>query len=74
MLSPARSTIETSEASDSLQMSRPLTRSPATVVKITVKNRRKRYLETHPEYFESPFLELTGLHSTENYVRLGHVG
>ena len=43
------------------ELSRPLSRSPAAVARITVKNRRKRYLDTHPDYFDSPSLELTGL-------------
>ena len=29
--------------------------------RITIKNRRKRYLDTHPEYFSSPSLELAGV-------------
>ena len=36
-------------------------KSPNTMSRVTVRNRRKRYLETHPEYFESPWLELAGL-------------
>ena len=43
------------------ELPRPLSRSLAAVARITVKNRRKRYLDTHPDYFDSPSLELTGL-------------
>lgn len=28
--------------------------------RIRIKNRRKRYLDLHPEYFKSPELELAG--------------
>lgn len=37
--------------------------------RITIKNRRKRYLDTHPEYFSSPSLELAGLpiHQCDGY-------
>lgn len=41
-------------------MTRRLSRSPEALVRIRVKNRRKRYLDIHPEYFTSPTLELAG--------------
>jgi len=34
--------------------------SPASTARIKVKNRRKRYLDTHPTYLSSPSLELAG--------------
>ncbi|KAL8743287.1 MAG: hypothetical protein Q9190_004347 [Brigantiaea leucoxantha] len=39
---------------------RPLPRSysPASTARISVKNRRKHYLDTHPEYFTSPSHQL----------------
>ena len=36
-------------------------RSRSQDARVLVKNRRKRYLDTHPEYFSSPSLELAGL-------------
>lgn len=42
-------------------------RSPSSKARIRVKNRRKRYLETHPEYFLSPSLELAGLPCTRSW-------
>lgn len=42
------------------QMTRRLSRSPGALARIRVKNRRKRYLDIHPEYFTSPALELAG--------------
>jgi len=39
----------------------PRSRGPGSIDRIRKKNRRKRYLDIHPEYFESPSLELTGL-------------
>ena len=41
-------------------MAAPRSRSPEALARIRVKNRRKRYLDTHPEYFSSN-LELAGL-------------
>jgi len=38
-------------------------RSPTSKERIVIKNRRKRYLDTHPDYVASPSLELAGLHS-----------
>ena len=38
-----------------------LRRSQSSEARIMIKNRRKRYLDTHPEYFSSPTLELAGL-------------
>lgn len=32
--------------------------------RIRIKNRRKRYLDLHPEYFKSSELELAGRHSS----------
>ncbi|KAL9128440.1 MAG: hypothetical protein Q9217_002873 [Psora testacea] len=32
--------------------------SPRSLARILIKNRRKRYLDTHPEYLDSPSLEL----------------
>ena len=43
------------------QIAPPRDRSPDTLARIRVKNRRKRFLDTHSEYF-SPSLELAGLH------------
>lgn len=34
--------------------------SPSTMGRIEVRNRRRRYLEEHPEYFSSPSHELAG--------------
>ena len=44
-----------------IQLSNRPSRSPSSIARITIKNRRKRYLDTHPEYFSSPSLELAGL-------------
>lgn len=44
-----------------LQVSERPSRSPSSKARIIIKNRRKRYLDTHPEYFSSPSLELAGL-------------
>ena len=41
-------------------MARRPSRSPAALARVRVKNRRKRYLDMHPEYFSSPSLELAG--------------
>ena len=38
----------------------PRSRSPTSVARIRTKNRRKRYLDLHPDYFSSA-LELAGL-------------
>lgn len=46
------------------QLLQPSPRSPNSKARIIVKNRRKRYLDTHPEYFSSPSLELAGLPNT----------
>ena len=43
------------------QMARPKSKSPAALGRIKIKNRRKRYLDLHPDYFISPLLELAGL-------------
>lgn len=43
-----------------LLMAAPRSRSPEALARIRVKNRRKRYLDTHPEYLSSN-LELAGL-------------
>ena len=45
----------------SLAMAAPRARSPEDLARIRVKNRRKRYLDLHPDYF-SASLELAGLH------------
>ena len=39
-------------------------RSQSPDARITIKNRRKRYLDIHPEYFSSPSLELAGVPHT----------
>lgn len=39
----------------------PRPRGSGSLDRIRKKNRRKRYLDTHPDYFESPSLELAGL-------------
>lgn len=44
-----------------IQLSERPSRSPSSEARIIIKNRRKRYLDTHPEYFSSPSLELAGL-------------
>ena len=41
-------------------MASPRQRSAETIARIRIKNRRKRYLDLHPEYFSSS-LELAGL-------------
>ena len=41
-------------------ISAPNPKAPERLQRIRIKNRRKRYLDTHPEYF-SPSLELAGL-------------
>jgi len=39
----------------------PLQESPqAREARLKVKDRRRRYLETHPEYYKQPSLELAG--------------
>ena len=45
---------------DHTSIALPRRRSPATLERIRTKNRRKRYLDLHPEYFSSS-LELAGL-------------
>ena len=42
-------------------LSKRPSRSRSQDARILIKNRRKRYLDTHPEYFSSPSLELAGL-------------
>ena len=39
----------------------PRERSPDSKARILIRNRRKRYIDMHPEYFESSHLELAGL-------------
>lgn len=39
---------------------RPRTRSPTSKTRLQTRNRRKQYLDTHPEYFQSPHLESAG--------------
>ncbi|MCJ1402805.1 hypothetical protein MMC11_006026 [Xylographa trunciseda] len=46
----------------------PRSRSPTSVVRIRTKNRRKRYLDLHPEYFSSS-LELADPLSYDRLVR-----
>ena len=46
------------------QLPKRPSRSPSSKARITIKNRRKRYLDTHPDYFSSPSLELAGLPHT----------
>lgn len=38
--------------------------------RITIKNRRKKYLDTHPAYFLSPSLELAGLFAFSHHLCL----
>ena len=45
------------------QIAAPRERSPSTAARLRVKNRRKRYLDTHPDYYSSSSLELAGLHA-----------
>ena len=47
------------------QLPKRPSRSPSSKARITIKNRRKRYLDTHPDYFSSPSLELAGLPHTQ---------
>ncbi|KAL2043796.1 hypothetical protein N7G274_003315 [Stereocaulon virgatum] len=51
------------------QISRRRSRSPESRARITVKNRRKHYLDTHPEYFSSPSLELTDPLAYDRLIR-----
>lgn len=53
-------------------MSRPRSRSPASAARIRVKNRRKRYLDTHLAYLASPALELAGLPHRKLTVYIHH--
>ncbi|MCJ1463940.1 hypothetical protein MMC07_002549, partial [Pseudocyphellaria aurata] len=48
----------TSSSNTSSQWLNPNRASPSKRVRIEIKNRRKRYLDTHPSYFLSPSLEL----------------
>ena len=48
------------QITDSLAMAVPPPKPPEVLQRIRIKNRRKRYLDTHPDYF-SPSLELAGL-------------
>ena len=50
------------------QLPKRPSRSPSSKARITIKNRRKRYLDTHPDYFSSPSLELAGLPHTHNVM------
>ena len=49
-----------SDCASSSGLARRPSRSPAALARVRVKNRRKRYLDIHPEYFLSPSLELAG--------------
>ena len=51
--------ISQDEDGDTMRMARRSSRSPSTLAELRVKNRRKRYLDIHPEYFSSS-LELAG--------------
>ena len=42
--------------------------------RITIKNRRKKYLDTHPAYFLSPSLELAGLFAFSHHLCLRQLG
>ncbi|KAL8703351.1 MAG: hypothetical protein Q9201_003464 [Fulgogasparrea decipioides] len=48
----------------------PRHRSPSSMARIRIKNRRKQYLDSHPEYFSSSTLELSGL-LLPHYVSFG---
>ncbi|CAD6570173.1 MAG: hypothetical protein ASARMPRED_003529 [Alectoria sarmentosa] len=51
------------------QPSKRPSRSPSSEARITIKNRRKRYLDTHPEYSSSPSLELADPLAYDRLVR-----
>ncbi|MCJ1410827.1 hypothetical protein MMC19_004913 [Ptychographa xylographoides] len=60
MPEPCKDT-DVSATSASGTMPRVRSRSPASIARIRTKNRRKHYLDLHPDYFSSS-LELAGLH------------
>ncbi|KAL9002407.1 MAG: hypothetical protein Q9188_004655 [Gyalolechia gomerana] len=47
----------------------PRHHSPTSLARIRVKNRRKQYLDTHPEYLSSPSLELADPLSYDRLIR-----
>ncbi|CAF9925132.1 hypothetical protein IMSHALPRED_006386 [Imshaugia aleurites] len=51
------------------QLLRRPSRSPSSEARITIKNRRKRFLDTHPEYFSSASLELADPLAYDRLVR-----
>ncbi|KAI4180284.1 MAG: hypothetical protein L6R41_007323, partial [Letrouitia leprolyta] len=58
--SPPSNTSSTSPTQDNHIQTRPSPRhhSPTSLSRIRIKNRRKHYLDTHPEYLSSLSLEL----------------
>ncbi|KAL6718770.1 hypothetical protein ACLMJK_003004 [Lecanora helva] len=55
--------------SDTFTLSKPVSRSPSSNARIRMKNRRKRYLDTHPEYFTSASLELADPLAYDRLIR-----
>ncbi|KAL8920409.1 MAG: hypothetical protein Q9208_006290 [Pyrenodesmia sp. 3 TL-2023] len=47
----------------------PRTHSPASLARIRIKNRRKRYLDLHPSYFASPSRELADPLAYDRLIR-----
>ncbi|KAL9610837.1 MAG: hypothetical protein Q9167_004477 [Letrouitia subvulpina] len=66
--SPSSPQFSTSSLS-SANRPQPRTYSPASSARIAIKNRRKTYLDTHPEYFASPHLEILEPRAHERLVR-----
>jgi hypothetical protein len=60
--------------SDKLSEARVVAHSSdaASPSRIRIKNRRKRYIDIHPEYFSSANLELAGLRPTHYLNQLTH--
>ena len=50
-------------------MHRPRHHSPDSLSRLQIKNRRKRYLELHPEYFDNPSLELADPLAYDRLIR-----
>lgn len=66
---------------DDLHGAEPNEHQDSRAQRLKVKNRRKRYLDLHPEYFDSAELELAGLsfhcflpdYEADNYFRSSFV-
>ncbi|MDI1492352.1 MAG: hypothetical protein OHK93_003566 [Ramalina farinacea] len=50
-------------------MNRPRLHSPDSLTRLQIKNRRKRYLELHPDYFDNPSLELADPLAYDRLIR-----